>query len=222
MRKILVIMVAVFSFGISAYAQKVKTIHVFPTSAKIIINGSEVATGEYPLKFDSKHDYIVVKFIAPSYYSKTVKIFKNDSRKDISFNLQVDEAEAASVGGEAAVTANKWNTVTVKKGTTEDQVWRKIMAVVSDNFEDIEMKDKAAGLVRTAWVEQNFGGIVVVRTRLEIKPDYSQDDLGYQIKLSSEFKWADANSQGYEKYDRVLKKYQNVINDLQNRIGGGE
>ncbi|MDR2853764.1 MAG: hypothetical protein LBV31_00470, partial [Prevotellaceae bacterium] len=134
----------------------------------------------------------------------------------------VDEAEANSIGGEAANTANKWITITVKKGITEDQAWKRIMSVVTDNFENVEMKDKSAGLIRTAWVEQDFGGTVIVRTRLEIKPDYSQDDNGYQIKLSSEIKWSGNTNEGYEKYDRVLKKYQNVINDLQTRIGGGE
>jgi hypothetical protein len=186
------------------------------------MNGSEVAVGTYTVKFNSKTDFVMLKFYAPGYYVKNVKLFKTDPRKTISYNLQVDEAEASSVGGEAALNANRWVNITVKSKLDEDAAWKRLMSTVTEYFDQIETRDKGAGWIKTSWVTRDFGGIVQVRTMLEIRADFSGDGLGYKARLVSEIKWSGENSEGWGKYDRVLKKYENLINDIQTRLGGGE
>ena len=219
MKKTVFIAILTFFFGCANIFAAKKTILVTPSHAKIYVNGSEVGTGTYVLNL--KDDIAILKFRAPGYYTKEVKLLKNDPRKSISYTLEVDEAEANSIGGEAALSANKWVTITVKQSLTEDQAWKRIMAAVSRSFEEIELRDKAAGNIRTAWVARKFSA-VTVRTRSEVRPDFSQDGLAYQVKLTSEIKWNSENSEGYEKYDRVLKKYENTISEIQSAVAGGE
>jgi len=219
MKKVLLVLATVTAFAFNANAQKTKTILVTPSTAKIYVNGSEVANGSYMLKM--KDEIAILKFVAPGYYPKEVKLLKSDPRKSVSYTLEIDEAEANSIGGEATLSANKWVTITVKQGMTEDMVWKRLMAAVNRSFEEIELRDKSAGNIRTAWIARKFNA-VTVRTRLEIRPDFSQDDLAYQVKLTSEIKWNNENNEGYEKYDRVLKKYENTIAEIQAAVAGGE
>ncbi|GHT10592.1 hypothetical protein AGMMS4956_02180 [Bacteroidia bacterium] len=221
MKKILMILVAVIGLGLTTNAQlfaKKKTIIVSPSTAKIYVNGSEVGNGTYVLNM--KDDIAILKFINPGYYDKEVKLLKDDPRKTLQYSLDDNDEERNSLGGEAALNANKWVTITVKKGLTEDIVWKRLMSAVQRNFEEIELRDKSAGTIRTQWVSQKFN-IVTVRTRLEIRPDFSQDDLTYQVKLSSEIKWNNQSNEGYKKHDRVLKKYENVISEIQATVAGG-
>ena len=222
MKKFFMILVSTFcvlfcvNFEISA---KKKTILVTPSTAKIYVNGSEVGTGTYELNM--KGEIAILKFEAPGYYTKEIRLLKDDPRKTIAYTMEVDEAEANSIGGEAALSSNKWINISVKKGMTEDQVWKRLITAVGRHFEDIEVRDKLGGNIRTQWVERKFSS-VTVRTRLEIRADFSQDALGYQARLSSEIKQSNFNNEGYEKYDRVLKKYENTIAEIQAAVAGGE
>jgi len=216
------VVIVLLLFCTLTVSSQTKTITVVPDNARIWLNGSEVAVGTYVIKFNNKTDFVMLKFYAPGYYVKTIKLFKTDPRKTISYNLQIDEAEANSIGGEAALNANRWVNITVKSKLDEDAAWKRLMATVTEYFDQIETRDKGAGWIKTSWITRDFGGVVQVRTMLEIKADFSGDGLGYRARLVSEIKWSGENSEGWQKYDRILKKYENVINDIQTRLGSGE
>lgn len=168
MKKILILFAFVaVSSVVMGLGKNTKTIHVTPDNAAIYINGSEVGTGAYVYKFDRKTDFIIVKFKAPGYIERTVRLLKTDPRQTVSYTLRVDEAMQQSLGSSDGVDmANKWMTVTCKKGMTEDIVWRRLMSVAIDNFENFEVKDKAAGWIKTAWKDTHFESGQTVRTRL--------------------------------------------------------
>lgn len=225
MKKILIL----FAFmAVSSVAmglvKKTKTIHVTPDNATIYINGSEVGTGAYVYKFDMKTDFIIVKFKAPGYIERSVRLLKTDPRQTVSYSLRFDEAMQQSLGSSDGVDmANKWMTVTCKKGMTEDVVWRRLMSVAIDNFENFEVKDKAAGWIKTAWKDTHFESGQTVRTRLEVRivAGGEDDEISYKVRLSSEIN-IDPDCFGeecFEKYARVLRKYYDVLNDLQNSLG---
>lgn len=204
-----------------------KTIHVTPDKAKIYVDGSEVGNGTYTLKFNKKTDFYVLKFEAPGYITKQVKLFKNNPNKTIAYKMAKDEFYLNSVGpngnasGEEAVdVANKWFDVTVKAGMTEDKIWKRLMSIANKNFENVEIRDKSAGWIRTAWAKTTFES-QVVRTRLEIKLNTDdEDEITYRVKIYSEIN-NDIECTGedcFEKSDRVLKKYVDVINELQNKL----
>lgn len=204
-----------------------KTIHVTPDKAKIFVDGSEVGNGSYTLRFNLRTDFYMLKFECPGYITKQVKLFKNNPNKTIAYNLAKDEAFMNSIGpsgnagGEDAIDlANKWFEVTARDGMDEAKIWKRLMSIANRNFDNVEIRDKDTGWIRTAWARTTFES-QVVRTRLEIKVNTDSDDeIIYKVKIYSELN-NDIECTGddcFEKYDRVLKKYVDLINELQNKM----
>lgn len=224
MKRISFLALAIASTMAMFAAKNVKTIHVVPESATIYVNGNEVGNGSYTYKFDKHTDFIMLKFTAPGYIPRTVKLLKDNPKETVAYTLLEDEAFKQSVGSSDGVDiANKWMNITCKKGMTEDKVWRRLLSVALDNFENVEVRDKAAGWIKTAWKDTNFTCGLTVRTRLEVRimvGGEDEDELSYKIRISSEIKDSDCfGDQCYEKYPRVLRKFYDVINDMQNSLG---
>lgn len=199
-----------------------KTVYVTPERAKIFYNGHEVGNGSYEVSFKNDEDFAVLKFEAPGYIPRTVKLFKNNPKNTVSYDLFVDEAMQNSVGVEEGVDiANKYFTITCKKDMDDDIVWKRLMNIAVTNFENVEVRDKSAGWIKTAWVNTSFL-YQVVRTRLEIQLQFADtEQKTYRVRLSSEIADKDCglNDQCFVKYERVLKKYEQVISELQTSLG---
>jgi hypothetical protein len=222
MKKNLITLLIIVGFGmITVNAQK-KTVYVTPETAKIFYNGAEVGNGSYEVKFSRSEDFVMLKFEADGYITKTVRLFKNNPKKTVSYELFADEAKQNSIGsGEGVDLANKFFSVTVKKGMTEDVVWKRLMNIAVTNFENVEVRDKSAGWIKTAWINTTFL-YQIVRTRLEIQLQFAGDDeLAYRVRISSEIADKDCgtNNQCFTRYDRILKKYEQVISELQTSLG---
>lgn len=225
MKKILALRLLAFAvcaiIGLSATAQK-KTVIVEPETAKIFVNGSEVGSGSYTLKFDRKTDFFMLRFEAPGYLERTVKLYKNNPQNTISYRLDIDEAERNSIGGESESgdLANKWFDVTCREGMTEDIIWKRLMSIAVNNFDNIEVRDKDAGWIKTGWVVTKFPK-QAVRTRLEVRMSFVGDGrISYRVRLDSQIKDADCRGNNcYEKYDRLLNKYADVIQQLTTSVG---
>lgn len=224
MRKILFFILLISNITIGFAARNVKTIHVIPDNAVIYLNGNEVGNGVYTIKFGRNDDFVMLKFEAAGYLTRNVKLMKDNPKETISYKLIEDEAQKNSVGsgsGEIDM-ANKWMTITCKKGMTEAQVWRRIMGVVVDNFETVEVRDKDAGWIKTAWTTKSFDSGQSIRTRLEVRIVVAGDeeDLQYKVRVSSEIKDSECTGEScFVKYNRVLRDYYDVIVDLQNSLG---
>ncbi|MCL2313293.1 MAG: hypothetical protein FWC41_12620 [Firmicutes bacterium] len=216
MKRFLMVSVAIICFVISAHAQKVKTINVIPDNAKIIIGGTEVASGQYNLTM-GRGDYVILKLSAPGYIDKTVRVYKSDKSKTLTFRLEQDDAYFAS--DEGSDLANKTMRVVVRKGMSADEVWKRISYYITDLFPNIEVTDKSAGWIRAAWNTEAFA-YARVRTRIEIKEMPGMDNLTYRIELQSEIAWKSCgmNDQCFSKWDRVLKKYKKAVEDLKNSL----
>lgn len=203
-------------------AKEKKTVYVTPETAKIYYNGQEVGNGSYTIVFGRDEDFVVLKFEAPGYISRTVKLFKNNPKKTISYELYADEAFNGSMGSDEGVDlANKFFSVTCKKGMTEDIAWKRLMNIAVTNFENVEVRDKAAGWIKTGWVNTTFT-YQIVRTRLEIQVQFTEEnELSYRVKISSEIADKDCgtSNQCFSKYDRILRKYESVISELQTSLG---
>ena len=219
MKKFILILTASF-FAINVYCQT-KTIHVTPSNAKIYVDGSEVGNGSYAIKFKRSEDFVMLKFEAPGYLTKEVKLTKDNPNKTIAYKLLEDEAEKNSIGGEMGDFANKWFDINVKQSMSEDDAWKRLMSITTKYFDRLEVRDKSAGWIKSEWSIQKFS-YQLVRTNMEIKIVFGdENELKYRVRLSSEIADADcgANSQCFVKYNRVLKKYETVIEELQRSVG---
>lgn len=227
MKKLLFLSVVLFCAVTLSAKKIVKTVHITPDKATIYLNGSEVGNGTYDIVFPKNADFVVLKFECPGYLTKQVKLMKDNPKSTISYRLREDDAIMNSIGsGEGVDMANKWMQITCKKGMTEDKVWRRLMSVAVDNFENLEVRDKQAGWIKTAWKETTFESGQTVRTRLEVRIVIGGDDeeLSYKIRVSSEIKDEPDcfGEQCYVKYPRVLRKFYDILTDLQNSLGANQ
>lgn len=225
MKRILLFMLAIAGAMTISAKKVIKTVHVTPDNAIIYVNGNEVGNGSYTIRFDKHTDFVMLKFKAPGYMTKTVRLQRDNPKETIAYRLYEDEAMKESVGSTEGVDiANKWMQITCKKGMTEDKVWRRLMSVAMDNFETVEVRDKAAGWIKTAWKKTTFSSGQCVRTRMEVRIVNAGEDeeISYKVRVISEINDDISNCAGeecYVKYPRVLRKFYDVINDLQNSLG---
>ena len=127
MKKVLLILLAACALSLDVQAQifgKGKTINVIPDNASIMMGGVEVATGTYNLQM-GKQDYVMLRLSAPGYVDKTVRVYKADKSKTLTFKLEIDDSWAASET--SSDLANKSMSVVVRDGLSADDVWKRII-----------------------------------------------------------------------------------------------
>ncbi len=219
MKKAFLLAIALVVVSLSCSAQllgKVKTISVVPDKAKIIMGGAEVGQGSYSLNM-GKQDYVMLRLTCPGYVDRVVRVYRNDKRNAITFTLEEDESFSASEA--SSDLANKYMTVTVREGLTSDVVWKRLILTISELFPNLEVNDKEAGWIRSSWEVERFA-YVTVRTRIEIKEIMGADTPRYRVRLQSEIASNECGTHDecFKAWDRVLKTYNQSINDLINSI----
>lgn len=224
MKKLLLLLITLaLGCQISEAAKKI-TINVIPETANIYIDGQMVGTGSYQVKFDRNTDFFVVKLEAPGYITKTYRLRKDNPKNTVLYTLPEDEAMLASLGSEDGVDlANRWFDVTCRKGLTEDQIWKRLMSVCTNYFDNIEVRDKSAGWIKTSWRMTPFKE-QTVRTRMEVRMSFTDDEVvTYRARITVQIKDNDCRGQNcYKTYDRVLRTFEPMIQELQTSVGGGE
>lgn len=206
-------------------AAKKITVKTIPENATIQVDGQVVGEGVYTVKFEKDNDFYIVSAKAPGYMEKKFRLLKSNPNKTIVIKLNEDEAMEASTGGEedGAELANTWMDITCRRGFTEDQVWKRLMNIATSYFSNVEVRDKAAGWIKTAWRTTKFTN-QTVRTRLEVRMSFTDEDvISYRARIISEIKDNDCSGKNcYTVYDRVLKIFEPMIEELQTSVGGGE
>lgn len=223
MKQTILILCLALTLGAFNINAKKITINVIPETANIYIDGQMVGSGSYQVKFDRNSDFYVVKVEAPGYITKTYRLLKSNPKSTVLYQLPEDEALAASSGSEDGIEANKWHEIVCRKGLSEDKVWKRLMSVCTNYFDNIEVRDKTSGWIKTAWKTIPFTH-QVVRTRLEVRMSFLDDDvLSYKVRISVQIRDKDCNTeQCYKNYDRVLRTFEPMIQELQTTVGGGD
>lgn len=210
-------------FLVAPFAIKAQTIQISASEAdaKIIVDGQILGTGNAKIKVP-KNSCVNVK-VQKSGFLKYEQTFCNkkgmaEPPKKQFFDMKKDDAEEASIKTDQA---NIDFSIEVNKGQDAGEVWKRANQVVTDYFDAIEVADKETSYLRTSWSIQSFQQNTI-RTRLIIKLSKSEP-LTYKVKLVSEFSGAPLTSvkadEQFHDWDRVLRKYQNVISDFTSRLG---
>ena len=219
--RLLCVFMLVSAFSLTGHAAKKITIHTQPENATISIDGAEVGNGTYAVKFERKVDFYMVKVSAPGYITKSFKLLKSNPNNSVLYKLSLDEAMQSSRGGEDAGLdmANRWFDIICGKNLSEDEVWKRLIGVSLNYFDNIEIRDKEAGWIRTGWKTTTFSE-QVVRTQMEVRVSFNNgDNNSYRVKITSEIR--DKNCPGtqcYTKYDRVLNSFTPLIEELQTSV----
>ena len=192
------------------------------SDAEILVDGTKIGQGsaKVNLKQDECHTVVVNKtgFVAETrVYCFMVKD-KPKPPYDEYITLNKDESYDASVKSDRA---NKDFEVEVSRKLSETETWKLIREIVTGYFDDIEVTDKESGYMKTNWQVQSFNA-KTIRTRIFIKQS-SSSPLKYKIKLLSEISDIPNTSvkadEKFHEWDRLLRRYENVINEFQTRLG---
>lgn len=207
----------------ATFAVKAQTVMVSASEpdAAIIVDGQSLGTGNLKIKVP-KNSCVNVKVQKAGFlkYEQTYcnKKGQTEPPKKQFFDMKRDDAEEASVKTDQA---NIDFSIEISKKQEPVEVWKRANQVVTDYFDAIEVSDKETSYLRTAWSVQSFQQNTI-RTRLIIKLAKSEP-LTYKVKLVSEYSGAPLTSvkadEQFHDWDRILRKYQNVISDFTTRLG---
>ncbi|MGJ8592546.1 MAG: hypothetical protein ACSHXF_08355 [Aquaticitalea sp.] len=217
MKRIFLILTVLAITQVSAQKTKITTSE---PDAEILINGERVGAGSYTLKIDKDECYNV-RASKPGYLKYEVTLCGRkagpEAPKSHFFDMKKDDSEMASIQTDQA---NVDFEIVVNPNLSQDEAWKLVYLIVTDYFDAIEVSDKETSYLRTAWSVQSFLQNTI-RTRLIIKLA-NTSPLTFKVKLNSEYS-GDARTsvkadELYREWDRVLRKYENVIGDFSTRL----
>lgn len=219
MKKLLPVIILILLIQISK-AQSV-LISASEPDAKIIVDGQDLGTGTLKVKVP-KESCINVKVQKVGFlrYEQTYCIKRGGTPppKKQYFDMKKDDAEEASIKTDQA---NVDFAIEINKKYDITDAWKLTTQIVTDYFDAIEVSDKETSYLRTAWSIQSFQQNTV-RTRLIIKLGNS-NPLIFKVKLVSEYSGIAGTSvkadEQFHEWDRILRKYQNVVGDFSTRLG---
>ena len=198
----------------------IKTIVTVPGDAYISINNEQVAQGKYDVSFENTNK-VLITLSCVGYETATYTLLKSDPNQTITYEMDIDEAYENSEGGESASQyANRWVPIKVRSNLSEEEAWLRMISIVRENFDQLEKTDKSSGWIKT------FPAITPykasdVRTVMEIVPDFSTGEKKYKVRLTFEKRKKGSGEEGWVEYNRLMKKYKDVIPNMINSIGGG-
>lgn len=189
--------------------------------AKIYANGKEMGTGSATIIVPNNAQ-ITVEAKKAGFLTGRQLFYNMDDHpkapKAFYFTLKKDDAYEASLKIDQA---NIDFAIVVNPDKDATEAWKLSTQIVTDYFDAIEVSDKETSYMRTSWNVQTFQQNTV-RTRFIIKLGDS-DPLTYKIKLVSEYSGESGTSvkadERYHEWDRVLRKYKNIVSDFSTRLG---
>lgn len=225
MKKILSVLLCSFLAILSLSAKDVK-ISVVPENAKIYVDGNYVGDGIVTVKVTG--DFLNLKFECPGYVTIHTKFYKSDKRKAVSYNMRKDTYGDSSYQSDLA---NNYFTVTVNKSFYSNDeegnrdisgAWKMVHQILLNYFDEIQTSDKSSGFVQTPWVYKSFPEAEVqVRTRVTVTESDNDGDLAYRIKIQNETAglYDSHKDEFFKPDDRLLKKFESLIEEFQTRLG---
>ncbi|MDF2449394.1 MAG: hypothetical protein K0R26_1898 [Bacteroidota bacterium] len=215
------ILTLLMALSITIHAKdKEFTVTASQPQAKIYVNGREVGQGSAKIKVPA-YGSVKVEVKMEGFRKREVTYY-NDSEhpkldKFYTIELFPDEAYENSIPGANVANEN----ITINTEKAEDKAWKVISEVVTNHFDILEVSDKSTGYIRTSWNVQNIGG-KTIRTRVIIKGASSDSKASYKVKLVSEYSDGEdinvKNDESFKPWDRILKKYKDIVPELQDRL----
>ena len=205
--------------GFDAIAGKKKIdFKVSEPDAKIYVNGTFVGAGSAELVIEKDH-CIKVKVEKLGYLTENIEYCNlktsEDVPKDVRLILIKDDAYEASVPLDIVN-----EDIEIKTNKTELEAWKLLSQIITNYMDVVEVTDRETGYLRTAW-ETDYFTRNTIRTRVIIKLA-STDPLSYKVKIISEESGKPMTSvkddEYFTEYNRVLKKYKDIISEMQSRL----
>ncbi len=117
--------------------------------------------------------------------------FDKNQKGPVVIRLEEDQAYKQTIVSDVA---NKWQTIEPSTQISEDDAWKKIISIVTDNFNDVEQLDRASFYMRTAWKVRRYA-YSITRERLVIKRGVA-DKLTIKVQIESQVHYLNPTSSG--------------------------
>jgi len=202
-----------------AFAGKKKIL--FSTSepdAQIYIDGKLMGSGQVEVIVLS-NSCVTVRVEKIGFLIETINFCnkKGSAVPPKSYYVQMrrDDAYDASVQTDIA-------NIDIEIKTSKDELdaWKLLSQIITSYFDVLEVTDRETGYLRTSWVVQSFQQNTI-RSRVIVKLGNS-DPLAYKVKLVSEESRAPGtsvkNDELFREWDRVLRKFENIQEELRSRL----
>lgn len=216
-RLLLFLILVLVSSGVFA-GKKVVKLGVSEPDAKIYIDGKLMGSGQLDIvvlsnscvnikveKVGFLTEYIT--FCYKPNYAPPPKTYYVEMKKDDAYDA-TEATDMANID------------IEIKTNKPEMEAWKLISQIITSYFDVIEVTDRETGYLRTAWVVQTFKQNTI-RTRVIVKLG-SSEPLTYKVKLVSEESGQPMTSvksdELFKEYDRVLRKYKEIINEIETRL----
>lgn len=217
--KILVPIFALLLFGIAAnsYASEKLKLTVSEQDAVIYVDGKPSGSSA-EIRIE-KNSCVSVKIVKAGFLTEYLSFCNKKNAPTIPNTLFVDLKRDDSYDASLKIDfAN--NDIDVNTSKPELDAWRLLNQIITSKFDIIEITDKETGYLRTSWAVQTFKANTI-RTRVIVKLG-STNPLYYKVKLVSEQSGEAGTSpksdEKFQEWDRVVRKYETVINELQDRL----
>lgn len=199
-------------------AKKKVEVSVSEQEANIYVDGKLMAKGSHTVAVPYKTCVNVrVELVGYLNYEIDFCYKKNLSKPPKSYfiKLERDDAYDASVQTDIANVD-----IEIRTNKSKDDAWRLLNQIILNYLDVIEITDKETGYIRTSWQLKTFKQNTI-RTRIIAKQS-SDDPLAFKIKLISEQSNRALTSvkadELFREWDRVLRKYKDVISEAQSRL----
>jgi hypothetical protein len=217
LRYSLLIMLAIVSSNSFAGKKKVQ-FSASENDASIFVDGQLMGKGQIEVIILNK-SCVTVKVEKVGFLTEKITFCNQKSSsvppKSYYVEMKRDDAYDASVQTDIANID-----IELRTSLEELDAWRLISQIITSHFDVIEVTDRETGYLRTSWVVQSFKQNTI-RTRMIVKLG-SDNPLSYKVKLISEESRRSATSvksdELFREWDRVLRKYETVISELQTRL----
>jgi hypothetical protein len=216
--KVFFISSVLFTSVLFVNAQKVKDAKIKVTcsqpDATITVNGKSAGNGGADVKLLA-NSCMKISATKDGYFSKSVEFCNNGFTKLPKAHYIEMEPDAAFEASVKTDIANVDINIRPKKSLSDS--WKAVNSLVLQYIDAIEVSDKENFYLRTAWVASTFNS-GIIRTRVIIK---SSGNEQFTVKILSEYAEPGSSVKEDEKFkewDRVLRKYAKIIDELQNRL----
>lgn len=211
--------------------ERLVSINASMEDAKIFIDGKEVAKGSFNLKIpEGKCTEVQIK--KESYMTQRLDICnkKDYQEPEPVYSIKMVEDDAFRESEQSNI-ANINFAVQINPSLSKEDAWQTLASIIQSKFDEIESIDGSTTYLRTNWAAKEYrytsAGYVIdniiVRTRV-IVTNGGTNPIKFNVKIQSEISIPNCvnlnpqNDQCFESWPRILRKYNDLINEIQKRL----
>ena len=196
------------------------TINTVPAGANVKVNDYQLGQSPQAYTFDfSKSEQYVITASKVGYYDTTTRLTKDspDAKATaITVTLPPDEAWVATKVSSAA---NNWQKIPINPRYTKEQMWQRLVNLVTSRYSNIEIMDPSSGYIRVMPLIRTFRhpvrGEFYVRTKFLSAID-TLEPLVIKVRIDSDISH---RSGQWDPYDRVFREDADLVEEISNVLG---